>query len=61
MKLQFEIEDIMKLAQNPSAPEHAEPCLRELYEAADDLMDYSATLPPIQHKPAQQSTTEETQ
>lgn len=28
----------MHLAQNPDPPAHAEPCLRELYEAQDEMM-----------------------
>ena len=49
------------LANCPAECEHAKPCLAELYEAADEMMDYSATLPPIRHQPVQKDTKEETE
>jgi hypothetical protein len=51
----------MTLANCPAECEHCAPCLAELYEAADDMMDYSATLPPIRHQPVLRDTKEETE
>jgi len=52
----------MKLAQNPSAPDHAEPCIHEMHEAMEDTMSF--TYDPNwrnANQPASNGTSEETE
>lgn len=49
----------MTLAQKPNSPEHAEPCLKELYEMADDMGEWGVQNPVTLNQPASNGTSEE--